>query len=153
MPTDKWGNATWLLFHTLAAQIDEDKFNNNKIILIDIIVSTCSHLPCPICMNDAKKIISKANITNIQNKTDFIEFLRQFHNIVNIKLGNKTYSEEEIENMYAKINLVNIISQFIQIYSEPSGNMRMIVHSFQRKNFLKNIIPKLNKLITCCSHK
>ena len=153
MPTNQWGNATWLLFHTLAAQIDEDKFNNNKIILIDIVVSTCSHLPCPICMNDAKNIINKANINNIQNKADFIEFLRQFHNIVNIKLGNKTYSEEEIVNMYDKKNLVNVINHFIQIYSRSSGNMKMIAQSFQRKNFIKSITPKLNKLITCSTHK
>ena len=97
MPTDKWGNATWLLFHTLAAQIDESKFEKNKNLLIEIITTTCAHLPCPTCTKDASNIIKRGNLHNIKTKSDFVEFLRQFHNIVNIKLHKKSYSAEEIK--------------------------------------------------------
>lgn len=150
MPTDKWGNATWLLFHTLAAQIQEDKFIEKRDLLIEIIVTTCSHLPCPTCTKDASGIIKRANLHNIKNKSDFIEFLRQFHNIVNIKLQKKTYSSEEILTKYNKVNLVQTMQHFINMFSNSSGNMKMIVHSFQRQNFIKLLAPKLQKIAESC---
>ena len=150
MPTDIWGNATWLLFHTLAAQIDENQFVKNRNLLVEIITTTCAHLPCPTCTKDATNIIKRANLHNIKTKKDFIEFLRQFHNIVNIKLNKKSYSEEEIKTKYNKVNLVNVIQNFVNIFSNPSGNMRMITHSFQQQNFIKQLIPKLQKLAQCC---
>lgn len=151
MPTDTWGNATWLLFHTIAAQIQEDKFAENRDLLVDVIITTCSNLPCPTCTKDASSILKRANLHNIKNKNDFIEFLRQFHNIVNIKLHKKTYSLDEIENKYNRVNLHQTSEHFINVFSKSSGNMKMIIHTFQRQNFVKQLIPKLEQLIKNCS--
>jgi len=152
MPTKEWGNATWLLFHTLAAQIDETKFAEFKNLLILIITTTCHNLPCPICTQDASNILKKANIHNINTKEDFIEFLRQFHNIVNIKLQQKTFSIEELK-IYNKIHLINVINNFINLYIKPSGNMKMIINSFQRQNFINQITPKLKLIVKHCKNE
>lgn len=152
MPTKEWGNATWLLFHTLAAQIDETKFTEFKNSLISIITTTCHNLPCPMCSQDASNILKKANIHNINTKKDFIEFLRQFHNIVNIKLQHKTFSIEELK-IYDNVHLVNVINNFINLYIKPSGNMKMIINTFQRQNFINQIIPKLKLIIKHCKNK
>ena len=116
MPTDIWGNATWLLFHTLSVQINSKKFEENKMEIIEIIRSICLHLPCHICTSDAKIILNKAYINNIKTKEDFIEFIRQFHNIVNIKLGKQEFLKEEINKKYSTLNLVNIINHFLNIF-------------------------------------
>ena len=153
MPTKEWGNATWLLFHTIAAQIDETKFKEVRSELIDVIIVTCSHLPCPVCTQDASAILKKAYLHKIKTKDHFIEFLRQFHNIVNIKLDQKTFSKEEIENMYNNNNLITVTNNFVNLYLKPSGNMKMIIHTFQRQNFINKILPILKNIINNCLHK
>ena len=150
MPTNTWGNITWLLFHTLAAQIDKNKFVQNKDQIITIITKTCAHLPCPTCTRDATEILKKANLKNINTKSDFIEFLRQFHNIVNIKLNNKTVSKEELINMYKKNNLIKIVNLFIKVYTTSYGNMKMMTHNFHKDQFIKQIIPELQSLLVFC---
>lgn len=153
MPTKDWGNATWLLFHTIAAQIDETKFEKVKSQLIDVIIDTCDHLPCPMCTQDAGTILKKAYIHKIKTKDHFIEFLRQFHNIVNIKLDQKTFSKEEIKDMYNNMNLITISNNFVNLYLKPTGNMKMIIHTFHRQNFMNKIIPILKNIINNCLHK
>jgi len=150
MPTDIWGNATWILFHTLSVQINSEKFKENKMELIEIIRSICTHLPCPICTADAINILNKAYINNIKTKEDFIEFLRQFHNIVNIKLGKQEFLKEEINKKYTRLNLINIINHFLNIFSKSSGNMKMIAYSFQRQKIIKELKPKLQKILIYC---
>ena len=126
MSTKEWGNITWKFFHTLAEQINESKFPEVRDKLVNIVTTTCEHLPCPDCSEHATRILKKAYIKNIRTKKHFIEFLRQFHNIVNIKLSKKTYNNEEIKDMYNKNNLTQIIYQLISIYSKPTNNSKMM---------------------------
>ena len=53
MPTNVWGNATWLFFHVLVENVRQENFEKLKPLIIDIIKDTCSHLPCPYCAEDA----------------------------------------------------------------------------------------------------
>ena len=151
MPTDRWGNATWILFHTIAAQISYNNFEKYKDLLVEVIVTTCNNLPCPTCKDHASNIIKQAKTVNIKKKSDFIEFLRQFHNIVNIKLEKKTYSKEEIDKKYNNLDLVKIMKNFITVFSLPSRNMKMLRHSFHQQNFVKNIKPKLEYIVVNCN--
>ena len=147
MSTKEWGNITWKLFHTLAAQIDEDKFSEVREKLINIVIETCNHLPCPDCSDDASnKILKRASIKNIRTKIHFIEFLRQMHNIVNIKLFKKTFTMEEIKDMYNDVNLGATIQQFIYIYSKPTASPRLMAHNMHKKQFIKSFLLKLNEI-------
>ena len=137
MSTKTWGNITWLLWHTLAAQINETEFINNKNILIKLVIDTCHNLPCPTCTNDAKNIINKAYINRIQTKNDFIEFLRQLHNIVNIKLNKPTLSKELLNTKYHNVNLVLVIKSFIYIYRTQYGNIKMMIHNYRKEQFIQ----------------
>ena len=87
-----WGTITWLFFHTLAEKIHENKFEKVKVDVINIIILVCNNLPCPDCSNHATEVLKKAYISNIQSKKHLIEFLRQFHNIVNIKIGKQEFT-------------------------------------------------------------
>jgi hypothetical protein len=147
MSNKEWGNITWSLFHNLAARVKEDKFSEVKDKLINIVISTCNNLPCPICMEHASNhILKRAYIGNIKTKEHFIEFLRQMHNIVNIKLHKKNYTIEEIKDMYLNENLGSIINNFFRIYSIQYHNMRLMANSMNRKIFLKKFANNLNEI-------
>ena len=147
MSNKVWGNITWKLFHSLSMQIDEKEFSNVKNTLINIIINTCYNLPCPFCSDHASNhVLKRAYIKNIKTKEHFVEFLRQLHNIVNIKLNKKIFTIEELNTIYIDINLGNIIQEFIKIYSIQYHNMRLMAHNMQRQLFLKQLIKDLNSI-------
>ena len=150
MSTKEWGNATWILFHTLAQQIKEDEFIKEKPRLIRFVQSTCAHLPCPVCAADASGIIGRAYIDKIKTKDDFIEFLRQFHNIVNTKLHKPAMSAEEVSSKYKKARLDLVIQNFFNILTVSYGNMKMLIHSYQRQNFIRSQKDYLDSLLSKC---
>lgn len=151
MLTD-WGHITWLLFHSLAEKINENEFANVKDIFIELIKDTCNNLLCPICTNHAIQTLKRANFNLIHTKGDMIEFLRQFHNVVNLHIGNKTFEKEFVIKKYKSANLKNIITLFFKIYSHNYGNFE--VNSFHRANmriiFLKRCKNRLNILGKSC---
>ena len=146
MSTKEWGNITWKFFHTLAEQINESKFPEVRDELISIITGICQHLPCPDCTEHATNILKKAYTKNIRTKKHFVEFLRQLHNIVNIKLHKKTYTNEEIKIMYKQNNLGQIINQLINIYSRPNHSPRMMTHNLHKNLFLITLVVNLNSI-------
>ena len=150
MSNKEWGSATWILFHTLAQQIKEDEFIKEKDRLIKFVKSTCLHLPCPVCAGDASKIISRAYTNQIETKDDFIEFLRQFHNIVNTKLNKPSMSAEEVASKYKGARLDLAIKNFFNVLTVSYGNMKMLIHSYQRQHFFRTQRDYLNSLLPKC---
>ena len=147
MSNKEWGNITWKLFHSLAAQINEEKFPEVRDKLINIIVKTCKNLPCPFCADHASNhVLKRAYINNIKTKKHLIEFLRQLHNIVNIKLQKRQLSMTEINDMYTNENLRNTIREFMRLYSIQYHNMRLMSHNMHRQQFLKDLIIDLNSV-------
>jgi len=142
----EWGNITWKFFHTLAEKIDETKFPEIRDSTINIIVEVCENLPCPICRNDASNILKYAYIKNIKTKKHLIEFFRQFHNLVNTKLDKKTYSADEISNMYKDVNFKDVVSNFTRIYNKKNFNLKLMNNNLHKKIFVESLLIKLNKI-------
>ena len=145
MPTDIWGNATWVFFHTLAQQVDENKTAIMIPLAIEIIKDTCNHLPCPYCSDDAVKIINKAYIKNIKKKSHLIEFVYQFHNIVNTKLKKRTYTKDEVNTLYDNENLTKLSKQVAILYSKKYGMMKLMSYNMHKELFLKRFVNNINK--------
>ena len=122
MSLKEWGNITWILFHSLAEKVNRDKFNIVKNHLIHFIKYTCENLPCSICANHATNILKKSNINMINTKGDLIEFLRQFHNIVNKKTNKEIIDKLFVIKTYKNANIINIVNNFKKIYSKKYGN-------------------------------
>lgn len=146
MSSQEWGNITWKFFHTLADKIDESQFYIVKDRVIDIIVSTCGNLPCPDCSEHATKILKKSYIRNIRTKEHLIEFIRQLHNIINIKLSKKTYSSEEIKDMYINVNIYATVKELIHIYSKKTSAPKMMSHNLHKNIFMRTLTSKLNNI-------
>ena len=152
MSQKEWGNITWILFHSLAEKIKDDLFQNVKTVFIEFIKDTCINLPCPICANHATENLFKSRINSISKKSDMIEFLRQFHNLVNKKLEKPIQNKEIVLQNYKLANLVNIINRFNMIYSTKYGNFE--INAFHRSNtrqmYLKRANKKLSILLKAC---
>ena len=88
---EQWGNITWYLFHGLAEKIKENKFLENKNLLIKILKSVCENLPCPECSQHATRMLNDINFENIKSREEFKKFIFKFHNIVNMKLSSRIY--------------------------------------------------------------
>jgi hypothetical protein len=152
MSQNVWGSITWILFHSFAEKINEEHFINIKDRFIAFIKDTCLNLPCPICSSHALEVLKQANFKSINTKADMIEFLRQFHNIVNIKLDKPIIDKNYIITYYKNVNLHAIIQQFIRAYSHKYGNYE--IKAFQRANdrhlYLKGAIININIFLHCC---
>lgn len=152
MSKKDWGNISWILMHSLAQKVTENKFINCKQILIRIIFDICSNLPCPDCREHAIKLLKTSNIHKISNKKQLISFLCEFHNIVNKKLKKPTKRIEEVEKQYSTAKLNMIVSIFFKVYNSVIYNEKMLADSFRRKIFLKKLLEDLIKLKPYINH-
>ena len=146
MNSNNWGTMTWIFFHTLAEKIKDEHFENNKEFFINIIINTCNHLPCPDCSQHATKVLSEAYLNNIKTKKHFVEFLRQFHNIVNIKLNKKELMREEMQNLYENNNLSLVLLNLIQTYKSIKTSERLMMYNFYRNKFLSQLYNDVQKI-------
>lgn len=106
-----WGNATWYLFHSIAAKINSEWYRKNYTIVWNFITACCSNLPCPFCRNHAMSYVKNVNITSINTKEKLIKTLFDFHNHVNTNARNPIYKWEEMSR-YENANMTNIFRNF-----------------------------------------
>jgi hypothetical protein len=139
-----WGNAVWLLFHTLAEKIKEEH-TAELPILISHITSICSNLPCPDCQEHASKtmnIVNKAAIGS--SKEALIDFLWKFHNDVNKRTKTAYYPKESLDK-YKSANTHGVVKHFIAIMSATSNNEKTMLHGFHRSLYMSKFIDYVNK--------
>ena len=146
MNKSEWGNAVWLLFHTIACKIDENYLVNNKDEVIQFIRNVCHNLPCPTCAEHARETINKANLNNIETKENLKYFFWSFHNIVNERLEKIVVPYEYIE-LYERAVTHNVIINFKQKFYKRAYNDKLLIQSFQFarnkteiNNFLDNLL-------------
>jgi len=146
MDSKFWGTITWIFFHTLAEKIKDEEFENNKELFINIIINTCNHLPCPDCSQHATSVLRQAYLNNIKTKKHFIEFLRQFHNIVNIRTNKKELTRDEIKDLYKKNNLSLVLINLINTYKSIKTSERLMTYNFYRNQFLNQLYNDVQKI-------
>lgn len=145
MALNDWGSITWNLFHTLAEKIIDSEFYKVKHLFIDFIKDTCENLPCPICSNHAIKTLNVARFDLINTKADMIEFLRQFHNIVNIITNKPIVDKYFVINHFKSGILYNMVNNFNLVYSHKYGNFE--VNAFHQSNMRQKYLRRANKTL------
>jgi hypothetical protein len=138
--TKTWGPCTWFLFHTLAEKIKEDQFDNNKEVLLNLIVRICDNLPCPDCAGHARKQMANLNNNTIKTKQDLKNMLHSFHNIVNQRLNKPTFTVEELNNKYKLSITSNVIQYFIQIWSKRSHNPKLMTEDLHKSRVVNEFV-------------
>ena len=137
MSPSYWGPSTWFFMHTLAAKIKESSFPLIGPNLITHLIQICNNLPCPECSEHAKQFWSKVKTSNINNKTDLINLLFVFHNMVNKRKQIKAFKYENLK-YYENKNLIETYNTFSKNFN-TRGNMSLINESFRRNMMLTSL--------------
>ena len=137
MSPSYWGPSTWFFMHTLAAKIKESSFPLVGPNLIMFLIQISNNLPCPECSEHAKQFWSKVKTSNINNKTDLINLLFVFHNMVNKRKQLKAFKYENLK-YYESRNLIETYNTFSKNFN-TRGNMNLINESFRRNMMLTSL--------------
>ena len=142
---EEWGPITWTFLHSMVEKINPNLFNDYRNDYLDIIYGICTNLPCPDCSDHARMVLHEAYYNKIENKEDLIEFLIQFHNIVNKRLNKPKF--DEIDNLYKNKNLVMLFNDMINIHSKfKSTNQKLMAHNFQRNLYMRKLYEQFNHI-------
>lgn len=134
---NNWGPSTWSFIHTLACKVKEDSFSSIGQNLINVIIQICYNLPCPECSQHAKEFWAKVKTNNIKTKTDLINLLFVFHNMVNKR---KSYPQFKYDNLsiYENKKVIETYNIFSRNFN-TRGNMNLINESFHRNMMLASL--------------
>jgi hypothetical protein len=136
MSKQQWGNATWRLFHTLAAKL-KPEYSAEVAVLFTHISNICNNLPCPDCQQHATQFISRQNKSLITaSKDSLMDFLWRFHNMVNKKTGKADMSKAEVLDLYSRAKTLLIYNHFVKIMSISQNNSKAMMNSFHRRLYL-----------------
>jgi hypothetical protein len=137
MSPSSWGPSTWIFMHTLACKIKEESFSIIGQKLVLTLIQICNHLPCPECAQHAKQFWNKVKINNIQSKTDLINLLFVFHNMVNKRKNSKPFRYDDL-SYYETRNVIETYNIFSRNFN-TRGNMNLINESFHRNMMLASL--------------
>tara|TARA_Y100000768_G_C23990935_1_gene692855 strand:- start:8958 stop:9407 length:450 start_codon:yes stop_codon:yes gene_type:complete len=137
MKITEWGPETWMLLHTIAEKIYDDKFISSKNEIFQIISLIASSVPCPFCREHATQYLKQHKIHLCNNKHDLKMYLLNFHNNVNVKLKKPVFSYASLSK-YSQVNF----SQLVKRYSFNNSKNRStdLSFSFHRNNNIKLIV-------------
>lgn len=134
-----WGHPIWLFFHSLSYKIKESSFPIVGQELLRLIHGVATNLPCPICSDHARDYMKNINFLAIQTKEQFINFLFQFHNSVNVRKGYPLFPREDVDKKYAFAILPAIFLKFEQAYRDKKYNPQHIHDEYVRNRILKQM--------------
>ena len=137
MSPSSWGPSTWMFIHTLASKIKETSFPLIGPNLILVLIQICNNLPCPECSQHAKHFWSKVKTANIKNKSDLINLLFVFHNMVNQRKQLRQFKYENL-NYYESKNVIDTYNSFSKNFN-THGNMNLINESFHRNMMMSSL--------------
>ena len=132
----KWGPITWFFLHTLSVKMSKEHYFKVKNDLFKYIKQLCYCLPCPMCANHATHYISKLNAPN--SKDDFIKFLIDFHNSVNVKLNKPLFSHDQICK-YKNVNLVLVFHAFKHIIQKQPYNPKAMMDRIKTRDLVNKL--------------
>ena len=139
MKKKDWGNAVWLLFHTLAEKL-KPEYKTELGTLVTHITNICNNLPCPDCQQHATQVMTQVNKASItSSKEMLIDFLWNFHNSVNKRIKTALYPKESLV-IYSTANTFNVVANFIKVMSATRNNEKMMLHGFHRGLYIKQFI-------------
>jgi hypothetical protein len=133
-----WASITWIFMHSFAYKIDNTYYKNNKSVPCNVISYICTNLPCPMCKSHAILYLKNNNIKLCNTKKEFINYICNFHNSVNVRLGKKTFTKEECNELYSRCNFERICPIFFAEFQKPYYFGRTMT-SWRRRNVSEKV--------------
>lgn len=140
-----WAIPTWLFLHTLAAHLPEDQYATLKADALFQIKNICAVLPCPDCAQHATDYMSGVKITHVPTKEALKTVLWRFHNSVNARTLKPIFPLEKID-IYAKSNLRVMYQVFLQEFTRPLRNPKLIMDVMSRDRVIANFKTWMKKV-------
>lgn len=140
----EWGTVTWILFHWLAANINEDFYQRSSGQLHGIVLNIMYNLPCPTCKQHAIDFSKKYDIKTAKTKSQLIQYFYFFHNRVNDR-KNITNPNRSILNNYTKMNGVDVINNW---YKKFKNNLGINMNDFMNKQNIAQAKEMMIRFIT-----
>jgi hypothetical protein len=139
VPKMLWGKPTWYLLHMLAEKIQDNKFQELRPQILNIIYSICNNLPCPTCATHAKEYLNKINLFHINTKEELKTMLFNFHNDVNNRKGYAPFSRQELDSLYTKADPIAIIQNFLISFNKKNKSIRLLADDLSRQNITNSL--------------
>jgi uncharacterized protein YfeS len=133
--TQVWGNATWHMIHTLTYKL-KDEHTNKALELFELLYQICVNVPCPYCMEHARKTLANVNKSRIRTKEDLIKVFFDFHNMVNTRLHKKMFTMDQFNDKYSKSQTRDVLNHFISVFSVSVKNDRAMAQNWSRRRLL-----------------
>ena len=136
---EKWGNACWFLFHTLAVKLKPERTDLVPKIL-SLVINVCKNLPCPDCSQHATATLNSLRYNQIKTRDQLMLVLWQFHNMVNKRRKVEFFSLDEYNKKYSNALFDPIVSNFIRVMKGKfPTNERGMLHSMQRSIMVDDV--------------
>ena len=109
MDTNVWGSHAWFFLHSIILGYPINPTESQKKSYYDFINGLQYTLPCKQCRNNFKQKLSEMPLyPYLDNRKNFVRWMIEIHNRINISLNKKTYTVIEIldkyKNWYIKNN-------------------------------------------------
>lgn len=120
-----WGPKMWFTLHTITFNYPEVPSNHHKKVYSDFFNMLQYIIPCEVCSKHyAQHLINNPILTSLDSKEKLVKWLINVHNDVNISLGKKVYSYDEVVDIYKKH-----YSKENNIKTESPRNIKKYVYS------------------------
>ena len=137
-----WGPPTWIMLHKLAEALHEADYPRLSAQLFGFIRRICAALPCPECSQHATTFLNTVKPSSISNKTDFVNTLYLFHNMVNVRKHKPLFNHQSVAR-YRSIHIQAAFKNFVSVYN-TRGDLKLLAETFQRQLVVKDLRHWLN---------
>jgi len=131
-----WAIPTWLFLHTLVAQVPEERYSTIRDDLVYQIKNICAVLPCPDCAKHATDYLQGMRPGHVPTKEALKIALWRFHNVVNARTNKPVFPLESMD-IYARANLRVMYMVFLQEFTRPSRNPKLIMDVLARDRVIQ----------------
>ena len=97
-----WGPKLWEVMHTFSFAYPISPNYKQKESAIKFFSSIGHLIPCTHCSQHCLEYTHR-NPPNVDNKQSLIDWVYNFHNEVNVRLGKPYYSKQELKNKYDEV--------------------------------------------------
>jgi FAD-linked sulfhydryl oxidase len=95
-----WGRPGWKFLHAVTFAYPKNPDLKTKLRYRRFFKMLKYVLPCPLCRAHYAKLVQHLGIKHMKNTGTLSRWLVDVHNKINVKLGKKVFSYEEVKQMY-----------------------------------------------------
>ena len=141
-----WGPSQWLTLHTMALTYPESPTDERQQQMRDYLSGMAANLPCPGCSAHCTQYFAQ-HPPRVESARTLSEYLIDFHNEVNTRLGKEVYTYEEANkallDKVLNIETLTALSRADQVRREDSTTITRLKSQLKeaRKDPNLNYVP------------